>query len=96
MVGYNDLKQEMCFHCKYGFFVSQSISVLLLTFLMLESLPWRSFLVAFLLFCIVIGVRTIELDERKKQMAKKQRLKEKRAKEKKEELEMGDIQNKDE
>lgn len=29
LVGYNNLRHELCFHCRYGFFVIQTISVLL-------------------------------------------------------------------
>lgn len=57
LVSYNNLQHEMCFHCKYGFFVTQFGSVLILTFLMVESMPWKSLLVAFGIFCTIVFAR---------------------------------------
>ena len=76
LVSYNNLRQEWCFHCKYGFFILQSLSLIFVTFLMLESLPWRSFLAAFLIFCLVSFVRQTGIEERKKNIEKKKRMKE--------------------
>jgi hypothetical protein len=55
LVSYGSLKRDMCFHCKYGFFVFNSLSLLVLVFGMMESLPIKSFsLFMFMLIATVM------------------------------------------
>jgi len=70
LVGYNS-KQELCFHCKYGVFVLQSLSVFFITFFLLSSFPWISCLCAILIFACVVFVRQAGIDERKQKHAYK-------------------------
>lgn len=70
LVGYNS-KQELCFHCKYGVFVIQSLNIFLITFFLLSSFPWISCLCAGLIFACVIFVRQAGIDERKQKHAYK-------------------------
>lgn len=65
LIGYNS-RHELCFHCKYAFFFLQTVSVFLVTFFLLNSLPWLSFISAILIFVGVIVVRQLGIDERKK------------------------------
>ena len=60
------------------------MSVALLTVCMLESLPWKTFFVCSLIFCVVVFARSVGNDERKKFLAKKKIIEERRAKRNKE------------
>ena len=56
MVSYGSLKRDMCFHCKYGFFMFNSLSLAVLVFGMMESLPIKSFsLFGFMFFGTLIA-----------------------------------------
>ena len=44
LTNYRDLKRELCFHCKYGFFIIQSLNILLLMAVVMEYTPkWTIF-----------------------------------------------------
>jgi len=64
LVGYNS-KQELCFHCKYGLFFIETLSILLVSFFLLSSFPWISILCAFGILGCVVSVRQAGIDERK-------------------------------
>jgi hypothetical protein len=85
LVGYNS-KQELCFHCKYGLFVIETLSILLITFFLLSSFPWVSLICAFAIFACVVTVRQAGIDERKQKhefkMARLEKEKNKKALEK--------------
>ena len=66
LVGYNSLKLEMCFHCKWGFFAMQTLSVLVQMFFVMEYFPWFAIGLSVVLFVIVVTVRQMNLDERRK------------------------------
>ena len=87
LVGYNNLRHELCFHCKYGFFAIQTISVILVQFFLLESLPWKTMLVGFLLFCSIIFIRQLGIEERKQKFERNQQLIQERAQREKERAE---------
>ena len=70
LVGYNS-KQELCFHCKYGLFTIQTLSIFFITFFLLDSFPWISCVCAILVFACVIFVRQAGIDERKQKHAYK-------------------------
>lgn len=70
----------MCFHCKYGFFVFQTFSMILLVATMMESFPLKSFWLAGLLFVFVAFVSKVNSDERKKMAEKKRAFRETQAK----------------
>ena len=74
LVSYKNLTSELCFHCKYGFFFTQMASITLLMILMMESMPWRSLFVAFLLFSAIVFARQAEQGKRKHSFERKKRL----------------------
>ena len=63
---YVDLRNEACFHCKYGYFFLQTLSNLMNIFVVMGYFPIWTFVCAGLLLGLVIVVRNHNLDERKK------------------------------
>ena len=46
LVSYYDLSKEQCFHCKWGFFIIQPISLLILMSCVMEYVPWITILLS--------------------------------------------------
>mmetsp|Transcript_13487 Transcript_13487/g.22963 ORF Transcript_13487/g.22963 Transcript_13487/m.22963 type:complete len:87 (+) Transcript_13487:525-785(+) len=71
LVGLNDLKKELCFHCKWGFLILQTLSILLLSLLILEQVPYLTMFIALVIFGFIIFVRSVSQNER---MVQKKRM----------------------
>ena len=77
---YGDLRRDMCFHCKYGFFVFQSLSLAVLVFGMMESVPIKSFSLFMFMFVVTMIITQANKEERKRKAEKRRQYREEQAK----------------
>ena len=66
---YRSLKHELCFHCKYGFFMIQSLNILLLMTVVMEYTPYWSILFSFSFLMLVYMSRA---ESKKNRMRKRE------------------------